>query len=134
MKNYKKNKIIFSIFIVLTLCVIGYGIFYVLTGITSETYEFTKDGYALYASTEDALTTESLSFKSGTKYSYKKLNDNISFVSKDGNVNIDESTVIHYADSSLLVFVNEPNAIAKVRSRFIQSEFPASFPKISDIT
>ena len=55
-----------------------------LNGINAETYEFTKDGYALFASTEDVLTTESLSFKSGTKYSYKKLNDNISFASKDG--------------------------------------------------
>ena len=106
MKSYTRNKMFFAVFVVLMLGAIGYGVYYVLNGITAETYEFSKDGYALFADAKNDLTTQSLSFSSGTKYNYKKLNDKISFESKEGNVNIDESTVIHYADNSLLVLKN----------------------------
>ena len=106
MKSYTRNKMFFAVFVVLMLGAIGYGVYYVLNGITTETYEFSKDGYALFADAKNDLTTQSLSFSGGTKYNYKKLNDKISFESKEGNVNIDESTVIHYADNSLLVLKN----------------------------
>lgn len=106
MKSYTRNKMFFAVFVVLMLGAIGYGVYYVLNGITAETYEFSKDGYALFTDAKNDLTTQSLSFSGGTKYNYKKLNDKISFESKEGNVNIDESTVIHYADNSLLVLKN----------------------------
>lgn len=102
----KKNKILFLTFIIFILAVIGYGVYYTIFNLTSESYEFTNDGYALYVSNKEELKAESFSFSNGTKYSYKKINDDITFNSKDGNVNIDESTLIHYADDSVLPLKN----------------------------
>ena len=86
------------------MSVIGYCVFYVFNNVTTEEYLFTKDGYALYTSYKDDYKTSSYSFVNGSSYNFKKSNGKINFDSvDDGNVSIDDSTIIHYADNSLLV-------------------------------
>lgn len=100
----KKNYGLFAVFIIIAIALISYCAFYVFNNINSETYTFSKDGYALYVSKKNNYKTESYSFANGSSYSFKKSNNKISFSSSEkGNVNVDESTVIHYSDNSLLV-------------------------------
>ena len=107
MKNNSKNYGLFIVFLVVVLAIVGYCIFYVFNNVNSETYTFNKDGYALYVSEKNNYRTDSYSFTNGSNYSYKKTNGKISFDSSEkGNVNIDDSTVIHYTDNSLLVLKN----------------------------
>ena len=104
--NKGKGKLLFFLFVLFTLAAIAGGVSYALNNINAETYKFEKDGYALYASKSNNFKSKVYTFKSGTEYNYKKLNDNITFNSDEGNTKIDESTVIHYADKSLLVLKN----------------------------
>ena len=107
MNNKSKNFGLFIGFIIILVAAVGYGIFYVFNNVNSETYTFNKDGYALYVSEKDNYKTNSYSFKNGSSYSFKKTNGKISFDSNEkGNVNIDDSTVVHYTDNSLLVLKN----------------------------
>lgn len=100
----KKNYGLFIMFIIAVMSVIGYCVFYVFNNVTAEEYLFTKDGYALYTSDKDDYKTSSYSFVNGSSYNFKKSNGKINFDSvDDGNVSIDDSTIIHYADNSLLV-------------------------------
>ena len=102
----KKGKIAFIVFLIFTIGVIGYGIYYALGNLNSETYEFLSDGYALYVEDNGEFKTQSFSFSSGTKYSYKKTSDDITFNSTEGNVSIDESTLIHYTNNSIMALKN----------------------------
>lgn len=107
MNNKSKNFGLFIGFIIILVAAVGYGIFYVFNNVNSETYTFNKDGYALYVNEKDNYKTNSYSFKNGSSYSFKKTNGKISFDSNEkGNVNIDDSTVVHYTDNSLLVLKN----------------------------
>ena len=100
----KKNYGLFIVFIIVVLSVIGYSVFYVFNNISTDEYLFSKDGYALYVNEKDDYKTSSYSFTNGSTYNYKKSNGKIVFNSTDnGNVNVDDSTVIHYADNSLLM-------------------------------
>lgn len=102
----KKSRVAFIVFLVFTVAIVAYGIYYALGNVNSETYEFLNDGYALYVADDGEFKTQSFSFSSGTKYSYKKTNDKITFNSNNGNVNIDESTLIHYTDNSIMSLKN----------------------------
>lgn len=104
--NKVKGRLLFFLFVLFTLAAIAGGVSYALNNINAESYKFEKDGYALYSNKSNNFKTKVYTFKSGTDYNYKKLNDNITFNSDDGNAKIDESTVIHYADKSLLVLKN----------------------------
>ena len=103
----KKNYGLFIGFVVVVLAVVGYCIFYVFGNVGAESYTFNKDGYALYSTEKNNYKAESYSFTNGSTYSYKKSNSKITFNStENGNVSIDDSTVVHYTDNSLLVLKN----------------------------
>lgn len=100
-----KNKWIFYLFVLIALGLSVFGVIYVVNNMSTETYSFSSDGYALYSDNKDTKPS-SYSFTLGTNYSYKKLKDNITFTSTDGNVAIDESTFIHYTDKSFMPLKN----------------------------
>ena len=102
----KKNYGLFIGFILVILALITIGVFYVFGNVGSKEYTFNKDGYALYVNEKD-FKAESYSFTNGSIYSFKKSNNKIVFKSSnDGNVSIDDSTIVHYTDDSLLVLKN----------------------------
>lgn len=104
MKNSVKNYSVFIVFMLIVVGIITFCVFYVFGNVESENYSFGKDGYALYVSKKDNYQTKSYSFNSGSTYSFKNNNSKITIDSiEDGNVNIDDSTMIHYSDNSLLV-------------------------------
>lgn len=103
----KKSYGIFIAFIIVVLLCIGYGIFYVFGNVNSESYVFNKDGYALYVRENNNYKAESYSFTNGSIYNFKKSRGKITFESSnEGNVSIDDSSVVHYTDGSLLVLKN----------------------------
>ena len=103
----KKNYGFFIGFIIVVLAIISFSVFYVLNNVNGESYTFNKDGYALYVSEKSNFKTDSYSFVNGSTYNYKKTNGRISFESTEkGNVNINNSTIVHYTDNSLLVLKN----------------------------
>lgn len=107
MNNKSKNLGLFIGFIIVLVAAVGYCIFYVFNNVNAETYTFNKDGYALFVSEKDNYKTDSYSFTNGSTYSFKKTNGKISLDSNEkGNVNVTDSTVIHYTDNSLLVLKN----------------------------
>ena len=97
-----KTRILSSLFIILTLACVGYGIVIVIDEMNYQTGVFTNDGYALVLDSKKNKT-DVLSFQSGTKYNFKKYNNKVGFSSNDGSVKVDDSTVVHYEDNSLLV-------------------------------
>ena len=102
----KNNKWIFYVFVALAIVAIVIGCIYAVTSLSTETYTFSSDGYILYSNPEEDLKTQSLSFSGGTDYSYKKFNGKIAFASEEGQVSVDDSAVIHYADSSFMTLKN----------------------------
>ncbi len=98
----RKTKIMSALFIILTLACIGYGIVIVIDEVNYQSGTFINDGYAVVVDSKKNKTNV-LNFQSGSKYNYKKYNSKVSFLSNDGNVKVDDSTVIHYQDNSLLV-------------------------------
>lgn len=103
----KKNYGLFVGFIVIVIAIITVGIFYVFGNVGSKEYTFNKDGYALFVKENNNYKAESLSFTNGSVYTYKKSNNKIVFKStNEGNVSIDDSTIVHYTDDSLLVLKN----------------------------
>ena len=74
MNKYGKIKISFVIFCIILLSVIGYGTFYVLNNLKSETFVFNHDGYALYTSKSNNFESKNYTFSNGTEYSYTKRN------------------------------------------------------------
>ena len=103
----KKNYGLFTGFMAIVIGVIAFCVFYVFSNVGAEEYTFNKDGYALYVKENNNYKAESYAFTNGSSYSYKKSNNKVVFEStKNGNVSIDASTVVHYADDSLLVLKN----------------------------
>ena len=100
-----KNKWIFYLFVLIAVGLSVFGVIYVVNSMNTETHSFSSDGYALYSDNKDTKPA-SYSFTNGTDYSYKKLKNNITFTSTDGNVAIDESTFIHYANKSYMPLKN----------------------------
>ena len=100
-----KNKWIFYLFVLIAVGLSVFGVIYVVNSMSTETHSFSSDGYALYSDNKDTKPA-SYSFTNGTDYSYKKLKNNITFTSTDGNVAIDESTFIHYANKSYMPLKN----------------------------
>lgn len=97
-----KTKIFSALFIIITIVLIICGLVIVIDEKNYQTGLFTNDGYAVVLN-DNKNKTNILTFQNGTKYNYKKYNNKVSFSSNDGNVKVDDSTVIHYQDKSLLV-------------------------------
>ena len=101
----KKSKFIFFVFILLVIGGIVFGVKIVLGSINDEQRTFSHDGYALTLN-KNGNKSVPLAFSSGSNYNFKKFDNKISFLSDKKNVKIDEDTVIHYQDKSLLVLKN----------------------------
>ena len=97
----KNGKIIFALFLILTIAASIFGGVLVYNSLNTDTYQFTKDGYALGFSTQNNTKAIAYSFKNGTEYQFKKNSNTINFEFEEENVRLDENTIMHYSDGSL---------------------------------
>ncbi len=101
----KKGKIVFGIFVILIVGIIGFGIYYVYNNVNVETYIFANDGYVIQMESGKSKA-DVFPFAVGSDYNYKKYNDKITFVSNSKEKRVDNSSVIHYNDGGLTVLKN----------------------------
>lgn len=101
----KKGKIVFGIFLILIVGIIGFGIYYVYNNVNVETYIFANDGYVIQMESGKSKA-DVFPFAVGSDYNYKKYNDKITFVSNSKEKRVDNSSVIHYNDGGLTVLKN----------------------------
>lgn len=101
----KKTRFIYFLFLIVVISSIFYGVNVVRRNVNAESGQFSFDGYALVLNSK-ATKSEVITFNSGDVYNYKKYDDMVSFVSNDKKVKVDNSTVMHFQDKSLLVLKN----------------------------
>ncbi len=101
----KKTKFAFFLFIVVLVVCTIFGVNIIRKNLDAESGKFSFDGYALVLNNK-ATKSEILTFNRDTVYSYKKYDDKVSFVSNDKKVKVDDSTIMHFQDKSLLVLKN----------------------------
>lgn len=104
-KNTKIRNVFYSLFVVVIVGLIIYGILIVRKNANSSVSTFTNDGYALYLA-PNSIKASISPFKNGNKYAYKKYGNKVSISSNDGNVTIDDDSVIHYQNGNLIVLKN----------------------------
>ena len=97
----KNGKIIFGLFLVITVIATIFGGVLVYNSLNTDIYQFSKDGYALSFNGEKNTKAVAYSFKNGTEYQFKKNSNTINFKVAEEKVRLDENTVIHYSDDSL---------------------------------
>jgi hypothetical protein len=97
----KNGKLLFGFFIVVVIATIIFGGIFVSNSLNTSTSTFKKDGYALSFDGEKNNKATAYTFKNGTEYKYKLTTNTINFKYNNQNVNIDENTIIHYADKSV---------------------------------
>lgn len=97
----KNGKIIFALFLILTVAASIFGGVLVYDAMNTDIYKFEKDGYALTFSAQNNTKAQAYSFKNGSEYQYKKNSNTINFTFEEENVRLDENTIMHYSDGSL---------------------------------
>ena len=100
----RKARFLYFLLICFIMATIFFGTKIVLSNINGEKEKFTKDGYALTLNNNNKSLP--LAFSSGTTYNYKKFDNKISFLSDKKEVKVDDNTLIHYQDNSILVLKN----------------------------
>ena len=101
----KKTKFVFFLFIIALIGSTIFGVNIIRKNLDAESGKFSFDGYALVLNNK-ATKSEVLTFNRDTVYSYKKYDDKVSFISNDKKVKVDDSTIMHFQDKSLLVLKN----------------------------
>ena len=97
----KNGKIIFALFLILTVAASIFGGVLVYNSMNTDIYKFDKDGYALTFNTQNNTKAQAYSFKNGSEYQYKKNSNTINFKYEEEKVRLDENTIMHYSDGSL---------------------------------
>ena len=97
----KNGKLLFGFFIVVVIATITLGGMFISNSLNTSTDTFKKDGYALSFDGDKNVKATAYTFKNGTEYQYKSTTNTISFKHENEKVNIDENTIIHYADRSI---------------------------------
>lgn len=95
----KNSKIKYGIFIAIVFIIVICGIYYIIKNLNDESYVFNGDGYILKLEDNKASAYR---FNNGVEYNYKRFNDQVTFKSDKGNVDVNENSIAHYADNSFL--------------------------------
>ena len=105
MKNSKFKKVGYVLFVVGILGIIGYGALIVYRNANISVNTFTSDGYALYLKSNN-IKAETVNFKNGDKYKFKKYDNVISIDSDSKSSSINDDSLIHYQNGGLIVLKN----------------------------
>ena len=105
MVNNKLRNILYSIFVVAIVGVIIWAGSYIFSNSNASSETFISDGYTLYLS-PNSIKASVVTFKKGNEYTYKKKGNKVAFEGNDGNVTLDDDSLIHYQNGSLVVLKN----------------------------
>ena len=95
-----------SILVIILLLVAAVGfIYYAISNSIGETRNFLSDGFAILLDKE-STGVKTYTFTNGTKYSYKKYKDAVTFDTADKNVSISTENIVHYANGTYLALNN----------------------------
>ena len=87
----KNGKIIFALFLILTVAASIFGGVLVYNSMNTDIYKFDKDGYALTFNTQNNTKAQAYSFKNGSEYQYKKNSNTINFKYEEEKVRLGEN-------------------------------------------
>ena len=104
-KSSKLRNILYSLFVVVIVGLVIYGVLIVRRNANSSVNTFTSDGYAIYL-TPNSIKASVAPFKNGEEYAYKKYGNKVAIDSKNGKTTIDDDSVIHYQNGNIIVLKN----------------------------